>query len=158
MDNKEKQIKEITSAIDRTQALYVKWSKMRGENYYISTVVYMLYSEKVTKQKELVEKCGMPKQTVGTIISELESKGYVTLEVDENDKRSKNVALTESGLKYAKSIVMPLLNCEKSVLNNMGNTNIKTLIKNLNLYSELLEKEMKNYSNENELLKKRDKN
>lgn len=150
-DERENQIKEITSAIDRTQFLYVKWSKLRRENYYISTVVYMLYSEGVAKQKELVEKYGMPKQTVGTVISELESKGYVTLEVDENDKRSKNVTLTKAGLDYAKTIVMPLMNCEKKALNNMGDKNIKALIENLNLYSELLEKEMKNYSNENDL-------
>lgn len=139
---RENQIKEIISAIDRTQFLYVKWSKSRGENYYTSTVVYMLYSEGVAKQKELVEKYGMPKQTVGTVISELENKGYVTLEVDENDKRSKNVTLTKAGLDYAKTIVMPLMNCEKKALNNMGDKNIKALIENLNLYSELLEKEM----------------
>lgn len=152
MDNeKENQIKEITSAIDRTQALYVKWSKMRGENYYISTVVYMLYSEGITKQKELVEKYGMPKQTVGTVISELENKGYVTLEIDKKDKRSKNVTLTKLGLDYAKTIVKPLMTCEKQVLKNMGDKNIKALIENLNLYSELLEKEMKNYNNENDL-------
>lgn len=141
-DERENQIKEIISAIDRTQFLYVKWSKSRGENYYTSTVVYMLYSEGVAKQKELVEKYGMPKQTVGTVISELENKGYVTLEVDENDKRSKNVTLTKAGLDYAKTIVMPLMNCEKKALNNMGDKNIKALIENLNLYSELLEKEM----------------
>ena len=150
-DERENQIKEITSAIDRTQFLYVKWSKSRGENYYISTVVYMLYSEGVAKQKELVEKYGMPKQTVGTVISELERKGYVTLKVDEEDKRSKNVTLTKAGLEYAKTIVMPLMNCEKKALNNMGDKNIKALIENLNLYSELLEKEMKNYNNENDL-------
>ena len=145
MNNKEEQIKEITSVIDKTQALYVKWSKIRGENYYISTVIYMLYCEEIVKQKELVEKCGMPKQTVGTVISELERKGYVTLTVDENDKRSKNVTLTKSGLEYAKSIVTPLMSCEKKVLNNMGEKNVKLLIENLNLYSNLLEKEMENY-------------
>lgn len=89
MNNWDKSIKAITSAVDRTDYLYEKWAKKLGVNNYVSRIMYMLYLSEVNRQKEMVENYGMPKQTVNTVITELQKKGYIILIPDENDKRSK---------------------------------------------------------------------
>lgn len=62
MNNWDKSIKAITSAVDRTDYLYEKWAKKQGVNNYVSRIMYMLYLSGVNRQKEMVENYGMPKQ------------------------------------------------------------------------------------------------
>lgn len=100
MNNWDKSIKAITSAVDRTDYLYEKWAKKLGVNNYVSRIMYMLYLSEVNRQKEMVENYGMPKQTVNTVITELQKKGYIILIPDENDKRSKIIKLTQEGINY----------------------------------------------------------
>lgn len=145
MNNWDKSIKAITSAVDRTDYLYEKWAKKLGVNNYVSRIMYMLYLSEVNRQKETVENYGMPKQTVNTVITELQKKGYIILIPDENDKRSKIIKLTQEGINYANKIVTPLLDCEIRVLKKMGTQRVEMLIDTMNQYADLLETEMKTF-------------
>lgn len=51
MNNWDKSIKAITSAVDRTDYLYEKWAKKQGVNNYVSRIMYMLYLSGVNRQK-----------------------------------------------------------------------------------------------------------
>lgn len=145
MNNWDKSIKAITSAVDRTDYLYEKWAKKLGVNNYVSRIMYMLYLSEVNRQKEMVENYGMLKQTVNTVITELQKKGYIILIPDENDKRSKIIKLTQEGINYANKIVTPLLDCEIRVLKKMGTQRVEMLIDTMNQYADLLETEMKTF-------------
>lgn len=145
MNNWDKSIKAITSAVDRTDYLYEKWAKKQGVNNYVSRIMYMLYLSGVNRQKEMVENYSMPKQTVNTVITELQKKGYIILIPDENDKRSKIIKLTQEGINYANKIVTPLLDCEIRVLKKMGTQRVEMLIDTMNQYADLLETEMKTF-------------
>lgn len=145
MNNWDKSIKAITSAVDRTDYLYEKWAKKLGVNNYVSRIMYMLYLSEVNRQKEMVENYGMSKQTVNTVITELQKKGYIILIPDENDKRSKIIKLTQEGINYANKIVTPLLDCEIRVLKKMGTQRVEMLIDTMNQYADLLETEMKTF-------------
>lgn len=145
MNNWDKSIKAITSAVDRTDYLYEKWAKKQGVNNYVSRIMYMLYLSGVNRQKEMVENYGMPNQTVNTVITELQKKGYIILIPDENDKRSKIIKLTQEGINYANKIVTPLLDCEIRVLKKMGTQRVEMLIDTMNQYADLLETEMKTF-------------
>lgn len=145
MNNWDKSIKAITSAVDRTDYLYEKWAKKLGVNNYVSRIMYMLYLSEVNRQKEMVENYGMPQQTVNTVITELQKKGYIILIPDENDKRSKIIKLTQEGINYANKIVTPLLDCEIRVLKKMGTQRVEMLIDTMNQYADLLETEMKTF-------------
>ena len=125
--------------------LYEKWAKKLGVNNYVSRIMYMLYLSEVNRQKEMVENYGMPKQTVNTVITELQKKGYIILIPDENDKRSKIIKLTQEGINYANKIVTPLLDCEIRVLKKMGTQRVEMLIDTMNQYADLLETEMKTF-------------
>ena len=149
MNNLDETIQAITSAVDRTDYLYEKWAKHLGVNSYVSRIMYMIYASGITKQKEIVENYGMPKQTVNTVITELQKKGHIRLIPDENDKRSKIIQLTAKGTAYADSIIAPLVNCEKTVLAEMGEERVKMLIDTLNQYAELFEKVIMEYFRRN---------
>lgn len=136
-------IKEINSIIERTDYLYEKWAKQHGINSYVMQVMYIIYATGINKQKDIVGKYGMPKQTVNTVITDLQKKGYIRLTPDENDKRSKIIILTDEGRRYAENIVNPLLNCEKEVLAQMGEERVEMLISTMNQYAELLEQKMR---------------
>jgi DNA-binding MarR family transcriptional regulator len=136
-------ITEIVTLVDKIDNLYMMWSKQQGENYYVSSVVYMLYASDIHRQNEMAERYAIPKQTVNTIISRLEKDGYVTLIPDEKDRRGRLVYLTEKGNSYAKSIVDPLMACEQKTLDLMGNQKVDQLIELLDEYALLLEHEMK---------------
>lgn len=137
-----KYIQEINSVVERTDYLYEKWAKQHGINSYVLQIMYMIYASGINKQKDIVEKYGMPKQTVNTVIVELQKKGYIRLIPDENDKRSKIIILTDEGRRYAENIVNPLLNCEKEVLAEMGEERVEMLISTMNQYAELLEQKI----------------
>lgn len=79
MNNWDKSIKAITSAVDRTDYLYEKWAKKQGVNNYVSRIMYMLYLSGVNRQKEMVENYGMPKQTVNTVITSFRKKDILYL-------------------------------------------------------------------------------
>lgn len=149
MNNLDESIQAITSAVDRTDYLYEKWAKHLGVNSYVSRIMYMIYASGIAKQKDIVENYGMPKQTVNTVITELQKKGYIRLIPDESDKRSKIIQLTTEGIKYADAIITPLVNCEKTVLAEMGEERVKMLIDTLNQYSELFEKVIMEYFGRN---------
>ena len=42
MNNWDKSIKAITSAVDRTDYLYEKWAKKQGVNNYVSRIMYIV--------------------------------------------------------------------------------------------------------------------
>ena len=138
----ENQIKGIDAAVDRTNSLYVKWSKLQGENYYVSSILYMIYASGIHRQKDMSDVWGMPKQTVNTVITELVKNGDILLTADEKDKRSKRIELTKKGVQYAKSVVNPLIECEKKVIEKMGEARVRLLIETLSEYAAYLEEEM----------------
>lgn len=144
MNKWEKYIRAITAVTNRTNYLYEKWNKCHGINNYVSLVIYMLAYSDISTQRELSACYGMPKQTVNNVINQLKNEGYITLIPDETDKRSKRIALTEAGRKYAEKTVAPLVECEESVLKEMGGERVRMMIDTLTEYADLFEKRLKN--------------
>ena len=50
---------------------------------------------------ELAERAQVTQQAMGKMLKELEQMGYVTRAVDDNDRRAKEIRLTELGIKLA---------------------------------------------------------
>ncbi len=139
MNNYNEYIKKINSVMMKTDYLYSKWAKDHSVSNYVLNIMYMLRTAGINKQKDIADIYGMPKQTVNTVIAELNKKGYIRLIPDEKDKRSKIIELTEEGVKYADSIVEPLLEYENKVLEKMGRKRVEMMIEALRQYADLFE-------------------
>jgi len=68
-------------------------------------LLLILLSGDGVAQKDLVEKMDIRPTSLGELIDKLETKGYVSRQVNEEDKRSVQVFLTEDGKAKAKEIV-----------------------------------------------------
>ena len=80
----------------KSTALYTKAASVLGIGYPEMMVLYALESMGELTQKQIAENFGMQKQTVHTVVSALQKKGYLLLEASEGDKREKRIVLTES--------------------------------------------------------------
>ena len=84
----------------------------------------------------------MQKQTVHTVVSALQKKGYLLLEPGEEDKREKRIVLTESGREYAHRMIAPLQKAEDKIYRTVGNERLSAICETLDLFNLLFEREL----------------
>lgn len=77
----------------KSTALYTKAASVLGIGYPEMMVLYALESMGELTQKQIAENFGMQKQTVHTVVSALQKKGYLLLEASEGDKREKRMVV-----------------------------------------------------------------
>ncbi len=75
MNNYNEYIKKINSVMMKTDYLYSKWAKDHSVSNYVLNIMYMLRTAGINKQKDIADIYGMPKQTVNTVIAELNISG-----------------------------------------------------------------------------------
>lgn len=95
-----------------------------------------------TDAKQIAENFDMQKQTVHTVVSALQKKGYLLLEASEGDKREKRIVLTESGQVYAHRMIAPLRKAEEKVYRTIGNERLQAMCEILDLFNLLFEREL----------------
>lgn len=94
--------------------------------------------EKPVTQSELGTRLGLPKQTVASMVSSLERKGYVVREVAKDDHRRRHVLLTEAGRAYAQPLSDQICAFERAVFGRMKDEEQIALVE----MSEKLQKAM----------------
>ncbi|MEG1559926.1 MAG: MarR family transcriptional regulator [Clostridia bacterium] len=141
--NLEKQLKETYISWNSINGLYSTWAKKRGVNAHTLFTLYAIYNDRDNCcQSKICDEWFMPKQTVSSILKELERKGCIFYESDANDRRNKIIKLTDSGLSYADGILGKLYGIEVSVLDKMGSELRQNMIDANNLFYKLLKEEM----------------
>ena len=105
MPSDEKKLWEIWG---QANALYSLWSASKDVNYYLLFVLYTLDDQKSITQKKICTCTGLTKQTVNNVIRLLKKDGYVMLSPGINDRREKQVSLTEKGIAYSQELLTPL--------------------------------------------------
>jgi DNA-binding MarR family transcriptional regulator len=85
---------------------------------------------------------GLTKQTVNSVIRSLKSEGHVTLSPGCEDRREKQVVLTEKGIAYSREVLVPLHELERTVLNIMGSDRVQQMVNDITLFNTVFEKEM----------------
>lgn len=126
----------------KSTALYTKAASVLGVGYPEMMVLYALEAMGELTQKQIAENFGMQKQTVHTVVSALQKKGYLLLEASEGDKREKRIVLTESGQEYASRIVAPLRKTEDKIYKTIGNERLQAMCETLDLFNLLFEREL----------------
>ena len=133
---------QFNAAWAKSTALYTKAASVLGIGYPEMMVLYALESLGRLTQKQIAENFGMQKQTVHTVVSALQKKGYLLLEASEGDKREKRIVLTESGQEYARRMIAPLRNAEDKIYRMIGNERLQAMCETLDLFNLLFEREL----------------
>ena len=126
----------------QANGLYSSWAASQNINYYLSLVLYALEGQKAMTQKKICICTGLAKQTVNSVIRSLKEDGYIELVPGSEDRREKQVILTEKGISYCSKLITPLREMEHRALQIMGNDRVQQMVDNITLFNTLLEKEM----------------
>ena len=133
---------QFNAAWAKSTALYTKAASALGIGYPEMMVLYALEFMGELTQKQIAENFGMQKQTVHTVVSALQKKGYLLLKASEGDKREKRIVLTESGWEYACKMIAPLKKTEEKVYRTIGNERLQAMCETLDLFNLLFEREL----------------
>lgn len=126
----------------QANALYTRWADAHEINYYLLFVLYALDGQEAMTQKMICDCTGLTKQTVNSVIRSLKNEGYVVLSPGREDRREKQVSLTEKGIAYSQEVLAPLHELERTVLTRMGSDRVEQMINDITLFNTVFEKEM----------------
>ena len=76
-------------------------------NALMSLAEYYNYHGKALNQKELADRLLIQKASAGSLIERLRKNGWVKVKPCDNDKRAKNVFITEAGIQKYKEVFEP---------------------------------------------------
>lgn len=112
-------MEQLNTCICKMTELYLTWAKRHGMSYNTMMTLYALGQSRKCTQKQIADEWLIPKQTVNTVIKELERLGYISFEPLPGSKQ-KVVCLTESGRAYADSCLHELYEMETRALRSLG--------------------------------------
>lgn len=133
---------DVYSAWCQANYLYSRWAANHGINYYSLVILYALDTKGDITQRAICDYYGLPKQTTNTVIRSLKQQGYIILEENKEDRREKNVVLTNKGKSYSTEILEPLYRLEKKVFDDIGEERLIQMLETTKLFSILFEKNM----------------
>ena len=102
------------------KAMYENWSKTYGFSCNETLVLNFIAKSSFCTQKHISDGLQISKQTVNMILKRFEKDGYVELTVNDMDKRSKFIKLTDKGSKASAELIADLLSIELDSVKEMG--------------------------------------
>lgn len=134
--------KKLWGAWGQANGLYSSWAASKNINYYLLFVLYALDGQEAMTQKKICIYTGLTKQTVNSVIKSLKDKGYIELFPGSEDRREKQISLTEKGMAYSEGLLAPLRELEHRVFQIMGSDRVQRMVEDITLFNTVLEKEM----------------
>lgn len=121
MTTEREAIRRIMISINKIDELYERVQRKAGAKGNTVWVLYALDDGKPHSQKQIYEEWLIPKTTLNTIVKELESDGYVRLEIIPGQRREMNIYLTEAGKKYARQVLDSFYQAEEEAFGQIEN-------------------------------------
>ena len=102
-------------ALYHVDSFYDEFAKKSNVSSALLWVLYALNDGNSHTQIEISNDWELPKTTVNTVIKEIQKNGYVDLIPIKGRRREMSIVLTESGKKYADSVLADLYKKEAEV-------------------------------------------
>ena len=120
-----------------TDDLYRNLAKKFKMSDCMIWILYILREDdRSVTQSDICNMMYMPKQTVNSSLKKMESEGYIEL-LNINDKRSKQVCLTEKGVDLANNTVDIIISKENNALSKMDKEEQALFINLFKKYKDL---------------------
>ena len=114
-----KKMLELNEIMKETDDLYRNLAKKFKMSDCMIWILYILREDdRSVTQSDICNMMYMPKQTVNSSLKKMEAEGYIEL-LSINDKRSKQVCLTEKGVDLANNTVDIIISKENNALSKM---------------------------------------
>ncbi len=120
--------KPITGSLAQFNQLYREMDEIYhryAQSHSISDtalwLLYSLYEEGNTyTQRELCAAWHVPPQTVNSALKKLANQGLIALEPVPGNQKNKQILLTEKGLELSRQVILPLVQAEQTVFQELG--------------------------------------
>ncbi|MFR2768582.1 MAG: MarR family winged helix-turn-helix transcriptional regulator [Thomasclavelia sp.] len=133
-----KKMLELNEIMKETDDLYRNLAKKFKMSDCMIWILYILREDdRSVTQSDMCNMMYMPKQTVNSSLKKMESEGYIEL-LNINDKRSKQVCLTEKGVDLANNTVDIIISKENNALSKMDKEEQALFINLFKKYKDLL--------------------
>ena len=133
-----KKMLELNEIMKETDDLYRNLAKKFKMSDCIIWILYILREDdRSVTQSDICNMMYMPKQTVNSSLKKMEAEGYIEL-LNINDKRSKQVCLTEKGVDLANNTVDIIISKENNALSKMDKEEQALFINLFKKYKDLL--------------------
>ena len=133
-----KKMLELNEIMKETDDLYRNLAKKFKMSDCMIWILYILREDdRSVTQSDICNMMYMPKQTVNSSLKKMEAEGYIEL-LNINDKRSKQVCLTEKGVDLANNTVDIIISKENNALSKMDEKAQELLINLLRKFNDLL--------------------
>ena len=141
------ELREQMALIDRficqANALYGEWAKRQGLTYNTLMVLCSLDQPDPRTQKQIAEERMLPKQTVNSIVKELERKGWIQY-LDGLERRERPLSLTEAGRAQLHPLLERMYQMEDRVMDRMGLDLCQALLEGQGAFAQALAEEVRN--------------
>lgn len=107
---------------------YYLWAKQYGITDLTLFTLLIIYNNKECQQNLISEKLSVPKQTICSVLDNLENKGYIKKKVNNEDKRNKLISLTKKGLTFAEPILKDLEKLDIKMLKCLSEEEIRNYV------------------------------
>ena len=133
-----KKMLELNEIMKETDDLYRNLAKKFKMSDCMIWILYILREDdRSVTQSDICNMMYMPKQTVNSSLKKMEAEGYIEL-LSINDKRSKQVCLTEKGVDLANNTVDIIISKENNALSKMDKEEQALFINLFKKYIDLL--------------------
>ena len=114
---------------------YEEYAKSKGLTYLSLMVLEEIYElGDGCTQKQISEDTHYSKQSVNLIIKSFLKDGIVELREMEENRKNKEIILTEKGRQFCREVIVPLLQQEQEAMMQMGAEQSRELVRLLELY------------------------
>ena len=137
-NNPSKRMLELNEIMKETDDLYRNLARKFKISDCMMWILYILREDdRVVTQSDICNMMYMPKQTVNSSLKKMEAEGYIEL-LNVNDKRSKQVCLTEKGINLSNNTVDIVISKENNALSKMDGKEQELLINLFRKFKDLL--------------------
>lgn len=137
------QIKLFCTYLCRQDEIYAAIAKKIGVSFHTLMVLYALDQDQGSTQSKISKTWLIPKQTLNTVIKDLQSKGYVKLETGRNQKE-KLVYFTPIGKKFAKETLFGVYALEDKAIEKIGKERFLEMVQVNKDFTDALAEEVYN--------------
>lgn len=132
----EQEIQTCFQIMQSMDTLYEAYARKNGLTYMSLYILETIYEKKGCTQKFISGATLYPKQTVNIVIRSFLEKGWVVLEQDAEDRRSKYIRLTEAGDAMAQRVIEPFWDAAADAFGELGAQERSLMIRTLKTFTD----------------------
>ena len=137
MDNiLKEQIKEYCKYLQDWNLSYEEYAKSVGLSYTNLMILDVIFKTENCTQKIISESLFLPKQTVNGAVTYFYKKGFLKLKELPENRRIKTIHFTDSGKKYAESILLKVRETEYKAMEKLTKEEREALLKMTKSFTE----------------------